>query len=76
MEKHIKELLDKVNRMIETTDEQHKDCVERYITLVNKRLNQEKEEIRGIHGASAILQRRWEDKFGTFVPRYEAVVDS
>lgn len=76
MKKHIEELNDIVHRMIDSADKQHRDCVERYITLVNIRLAQEKEEIHGICGASAILQRKWEDKFGTFVPRYEAVVDN
>ena len=76
MKKHIKELLDKINRMIESADEQHRDCVERYVSLANRRLQQEKDEIYGIWGASVALQRKWEDKFGTFLPRDKPIVDN
>ena len=65
--------------MIDTADEQHRDCVERYVSLVNRRLHVEglrdKDAFYGIYGASAALQRKWEDKFGTFVPRSKPIID-
>lgn len=78
MQKNVKELLDKISRMIDTSDEQHKDCVERYISLVNRRLHKETDmdAFHGIYGASAVLQRKWEDKFGMFTPRDKPVVDT
>lgn len=76
MKKHIKELLDKISRMIDAADEQHKDCVERYISLANRQLHQEKDEFWGIAGASLALQRRWEDKFGVFIPRDKPIIDT
>lgn len=76
MEKNVKELLDKISRMIDTADEEHRDCIERYISLANRQLHQEKDEVWGIVGASLALQRRWNDKFGVFIPRDEPVVDN
>ena len=76
MNKNVKELLDKISRMIDTADEQHKDCVERYVSLVNRRLKQETDEIYGIWGASVAIQRKWEDKFGAFSPRDKPIVDN
>jgi hypothetical protein len=69
MTERAKKILDRINRVIETSDHRHKAFAERYISLANRQLHKEK-DIWGVMGASQALLAKWEKKFGVFMPRH------
>lgn len=69
-----KVVLDKAFKVIETSNPTHRATTERYISLVNRRLHKLKDDdFWAIAGASLALKEAFIRKFGSFIPRSEAV---
>lgn len=75
MKAETKRLLEIIERVIETTEIRQKNVAERYISLINKRLHEDKKNFYEILGASLALEDKWRDKFGEFIPRPEPIRD-
>lgn len=65
-------LFDKASRMIDTSGPQHRDCLMRWLSLMNAQVNS-RPVSWSIIGASMGLQRRVEDRFGRFRPMAQPV---
>ena len=69
------DILNKMKKLIETTPVEHKDVLERWISLANVSLHKEFDE-RGnwaILGGSLALKQAFETKFGTFSVQNKAI---
>ncbi len=75
MKSENKEIFDRMSRLIDTSEENHKLIIERYISLCNRELHKRtnSDSFFGIYGASLAIKQRFESKFGKFIPRYEGV---
>lgn len=65
-------ILDKMNKIINTSNIVHKEVVTRYLCLGNKLLNNMEQypddfDIWSIAGASTAIKQNYEAKFGTFL---------
>ena len=52
----------------------NKDIIARYLSLANKQLHRDKQNVWTIIGASAEIRRLYESKYGYFVPRSAPIV--
>lgn len=68
MDNEIREILNKMDKVIETASKHHKVAVYKFLSLANRRLYQltNSENLMWIIGASAVLQEKCEIKFGYF----------
>ena len=72
----MKDLFDKMKRVIDSSKLTQKLIVARYLSLANRRLHVEVEKSKRpmvIAGASQGLKRRYEDKFGKFLYESEFI---
>lgn len=72
MAEQTRSLFDKAARLIDTSGPQHKDAVVRWLSLLNWQANQLPWSGE-LWGASQGIRHRFEQKFGPFCPKTEAV---
>jgi len=81
MNKETKELLDRMKRVIDSSEKKHKQVANRYLCLANRKIRGDmdrgkfKGHLWGVIGASMGLEKRWEAKFGIFFNLSEGVFD-
>lgn len=65
-------------KVIETTDEKHKEVSQRWMSLANRKCHVQVNSLKGadVWGVIVIclaIQKRWEEKFGVFCPKSESI---
>lgn len=79
MTAEIEDLLRKMARIIDSSEERHKRLANRYICLANRRLHKllkkNSESIMEVAGVSTAIRFRWIVKFGIFQQYHKTITD-
>lgn len=76
MEKKTEQLLCRMKRLVEGSEQCHQEVVERYLSLANRQLNtavKKEKDVWGIIGASCGIKHLFKEKFGYFSARPAAI---